>query len=191
MEDKKEKKLKSSFTKEELNAGDLTFHYWGAMDYLVGLIKSSEIKAGLILSFFGIIFNFVYQNVESAKESLMQYSFLYMVLFLWLISTLISIYHGVKTFIPRIEKNYDDNVFFFGDIISKFGDIKEFSKTFLKDTIDKEKIYDQIGQQIYINAKITALKFKSVNTSIKYLVYSLVLLLLLILSEIVIILFLK
>lgn len=191
MDDLKEEKTKSAFTEKELNAGDLTFHYWGALEYLVGLIKSSELKAGLILSFFGIIFNFVYQNVESAKESLAQYNFLYALLFLWLVSTLISIYHSVKTFIPRIEKDYDPNLFFFGDIVSKFGNIKEFSKTFLKDTIDKEKIYDQIGQQIYINAKITAIKFKSVNTSIKYLIYSLVVLLLLILSEIIIMLFFK
>ena len=82
-------------------------------------------------------------------------------------------------------------MFFFGDIISKFGDIKEYSKTFLKANIDKEKIYDQIGQQIYVNAKITTLKFKSVNTSIRYLVISLSLLGLLILSEIVIMLFFK
>ena len=191
MEDIKEEKAKSAFTEKDLNAGDLTFHYWGALEYLVGLIKSSELKAGLILSFFGIIFNFVYQNVESAKESLAQFSFLYVLLLLWLIFTLISVYHSVRTFIPRIEKNYDDNVFFFGDIISKFGNINQFSKTFLKTTVDKEKIYDQIGQQIFISAKITAKKFKNVNNSIKYLVYSIIVLLLLILSEIIIMLFFK
>ena len=181
--DEKEIEKKSLYTDKELNAGDLTFHYWGALEYLVGLIKSSELKAGLILSFFGIIFNFVYQNVEKIKESTNEFSLLYIIIFLWLISTLISMYHSLSTFIPRIEKNYDPNVFFFGDIISKFGDINQFSKTFLKTTIDKEEIYDQIGQQIFINAKITALKFKSVNTSIRYLVISLVLLMLLVLIQ--------
>ena len=187
MEEKSTKKKK--FTKEELHAGDLTFHYWGALEYLVGLIKSSELKAGLILSFFGIIFNFVYQNVEKIKDSLNEFYFLYVIVFLWLGCTLISMFHSVKTFIPRIEKKYDPNVFFFGDIISKFGSINQFSKTFLETTVDKEKIYDQIGQQIYINAKITAQKFKNVNKSIKYLVISLVFLFLLVISEIVIMLF--
>lgn len=185
------KKEKSTFTKEELNAGDLTFHYWGALNNLIGLIRASELKAGLILSFFGIIFNFVYQNIERLKGDLNDFNFLYVLLSLWLLSTLISIYHSVSTFIPRIEKKYDPNVFFFGDIISKFGDINEYSKTFLKTNVDKEKIYDQIGQQIYVNAKITNLKFKRVNTSIRYLVISLTLLGLLILSEIVIMLFFK
>lgn len=183
------KKDKKKFTQEELAAGDLTFHYWGALNNLIGLIKASELKAGLILSFFGIIFNFVYQNIERVKESLNDFSFLYVILSLWLLSTLISIYHSVSTFIPRIEKNYAPNIFFFGDIISKFGDIKEYSAEFLKTSVDKEKIYDQIGQQIYVNAKITTLKFKRVNASIKYLVISLIFLGLLILSEIAIMLF--
>jgi hypothetical protein len=191
MAEKKEQEKKPSYTDKELNAGDLTFHYWGAMEYLVGLIKSSELKAGLILSFYGIIFNFVYQNVENIKETLSEYSFLYLLLLIWLVLTLKSMFHSVSTFIPRIEKEYDSNVFFFGDIISKYGDINQFSKTFLKTTVDKEEVYDQIGQQIYINAKITALKFKNVNKSIRYLVYSLVVLLLLVLSEIGIMLFLK
>lgn len=185
------KKEKSTFTKEELNAGDLTFHYWGALGNLIGLIKASELKAGLILSFFGIIFNFVYQNVERIKESLTEYKFLYVLLALWLLSTLISIFHSVKTFIPRIEKKYNPNIFFFGDIVSKFGDIQQFSHTFLKTNVDKEKVYKQIGEQIYVNAKITALKFKNVNASIRYLVVSLSLLGLLILSQITILLFLK
>lgn len=185
------KKVKPKYTEEELHAGDLTFHYWGALNNLIGLIKASELKAGLILSFFGIIFNFVYQNIERLKDDLNDFSFLYVLLALWLLSTLISIYHSVSTFIPRIEKNYAPNVFFFGDIISKFGDIKEYSAEFLKTNVDKEKIYDQIGQQIYVNAKITTLKFKRVNASIRYLVISLSLLGLLILSEIVIMLFFK
>ena len=43
---------------------ELTIHYWNSINYFVGLIKSSELKAGLILSFYGILFNFLYQNME-------------------------------------------------------------------------------------------------------------------------------
>ena len=183
------KKGKKKFTQEELNASDLTFHYWGALNNLISLIKASELKAGLILSFFGIIFNFVYQNTDRIKASLNEFNFLYVILSLWLLTAFVSIYHSVSTFIPRIEKKYPSNVFFFGDIISKFGDIKEYSHEFLKTNVDKERIYDQIGQQIYVNAKITSLKFKRVNTSIRYMIISIVLLGLLILSETIITIF--
>lgn len=171
-----------TFSNEELNEGQLQFHYWGTMNYLVGLIKSSELKAGLILSFFGIIFNFIYQSKDQYEGNLEGFNYLQIIAILWLISTILSMYYSVRSFIPRIEKKYEANVFFFGDIISKYGDIKEYSKTFLETNVDKQKLYDQLGQQIYINAKITAAKFKNVNKSLKYLVVSIILLLIMILD---------
>lgn len=176
---------KNKYSNEKLDAKDLHFSYWGAMNYFVGLIRSSELKAGLILSFYGIIFNFLYQNIDSFKSDFGSFGINHIIAFLWLVATLISIYNSVRSFIPRIEKKYEKNVFFFGDIISNFGDIKEYSKTFLEYNVDKEKLYDQLGQQIYINAKITAAKFKNVNNSIKYLVVSIGLLLILIIEHLI------
>lgn len=181
---KKSKKKTLKYSNEDLQGKDLGFHYWGAMQYIVGLIKSSELKAGLILSFYGIIFNFVYQNVNSSKESFENFGFVHIIAILWLTATIISIYYSVRSFIPRIEKNYDPNVFFFGDVISKFGDIKEYSQKLIETNVDKQKLYEQLGQQIYINSKITAAKFKNVNASLKYLAISLGLLLILVICHI-------
>jgi hypothetical protein len=70
---------------------------------------------------------------------------------------------------PRIEGKYDKNVFFFGDVITKFGTIKEFSKTFYKISLNEEELFDQLGQQMFIISKITALKFKYVNLALRFL----------------------
>lgn len=70
---------------------------------------------------------------------------------------------------PRIEGKYDKNIFFFNDVISKYGDIKEFSKSFYKISLDQEELFHQLGQQIFINSKIAAIKFKFVNRSIRML----------------------
>jgi hypothetical protein len=172
-------------TKNELMNTDHQFHYWGAMKYYLDLIKSSELKAGLILSFFGIVFNFVYLNINKVIECYVDFKFIIVIVILWLISTVLAMYYSINTFIPRIEKKYEPNLFFFGDIITKFGDIKEYSETFLNAVVDREKIYDQLGQQIYINAKITATKFKNVNNSIKFLVYSIILLALIIVTVVI------
>lgn len=161
---------------------DLAFHYWHTINYFVGLIKASELKAGLILSFYGIILNFIYRNVNTILEQFTNNIPIYLILGLWLICTMISIYYSIRSFIPRIESKYDDNVFFFGDIISKFGDIDTFSKTFFETSIDKDRRYDQMGHQIYINAKIAATKFKNVNLSLRYLAIGLVLLLILVIT---------
>ena len=77
---------------------------------------------------------------------------------------------------PRIEGKFEKNVFFFGDVITKFGDIKEFSKTFYQVSLNQEELFLQLGQQIYIISKIAALKFKFVNRSILLLTIGLVLL---------------
>jgi hypothetical protein len=82
---------------------------------------------------------------------------------------------------PRIEDKYDKNILFFGDVISSFGDIKEFSKTFYQVSLDEDQIFEQLGQQIYINSKIASVKFKNINKSLRYLAIGLVLLLFLIL----------
>lgn len=168
---------------------DLAYHYWGTINYFVGLIKSSELKAGLILSFYGIILNFIYQNIERTMKFAEGHVVLYILLGLWFIATMISIYFSIRSFIPRIESKYDPNVFFFGDIISKYGNIKDFSKVFFDTSINGDQRYDQLGQQIFINAKIAATKFKNVNLSLRFLAIGLVLLLLVILNYIIAIIF--
>jgi len=160
------KKDNKAITNPKPNQG-LTIHYWNSINYFVGLIKSSELKAGLILSFYGILFNFLYQNMERSVVYFSQNTFMYVPLVLWFCCSLISIYFSIRSFIPRIENKYDDNIFFFGDVITKFGTIEDFSETFYNTSTNGRMRYDQLGQQIYINAKIADKKFKNVSRSFK------------------------
>lgn len=164
---------------------DLAFHYWHTLTYLVNLIKSSELKAGLILSFYGIIFNFMYQNIERTKSQFDDNPLLFVLLGVWILCTIISIYHSVRSFIPRIESNYDKNVFFFGDIISKFGSITEYSKSFYEISTDGNQRFDHLGQQVFIQAKIAATKLKNVNKSLRYLAIGLGILLIFVVYSLV------
>jgi len=156
---------------------DLIDHYWGSISYVSSLIKASEIKAGLILSFYGILLNFSYKYIEMALVSASTKPILYVLLGAWFAYTMTSIYFSVRCFMPRIEANYEKNIFFFGDVISKFGTIKEFSKTFHTISSDEDQLFDQLGQQIFIISKIAAIKFKYVNKSLRFLALGLLLLL--------------
>ncbi len=69
------------------------------------------------------------------------------------------------------------NIFFFGDVITKFGDINKFSKLFHEISRDEDRLFDQLGQQVYVNSKIAALKFKYVNRALRFLALGLVFLL--------------
>lgn len=156
---------------------DLIDHYWGSINYIFNLIKASEIKAGLILSFYGIILNVVYKSATDVLFT-SSYSFVfYLILCLWIIATAISIFFSIRCFMPRIEIKFNKNIFFFSDVISKFGNIDEFSKLFYKISKDEDQLFDQLGQQVFINSKIAASKFKYVNLALRFLVLSMLLLL--------------
>ncbi|TYA57520.1 Pycsar system effector family protein [Formosa maritima] len=163
--------------KTNKHTDDLIDHYWGSIDYVSSLIKASEIKAGLILSFYGILLNFSYKYIEMILVSASTKPLLYVLLGAWFLCTMTSIYFSVRCFMPRIEADYEKNIFFFGDVISKFGTIKEFSKAFYRISMDENQVFDQLGQQIYIISKIAAIKFKYVNKSLRFLAVGLFLLL--------------
>lgn len=148
---------------------ELVDHYWGSINYVLGLIRASEVKAGLILSFYGILFNFVFGQIETVFAVESGQIVLYVLLGIWFLCTVASIYFSIRCFMPRIEGKYDKNVFFFGDVISKFGTIKEFSRTFYKLSLNEEELFDQLGQQIFVISKIAQQKFKYVNRALRFL----------------------
>lgn len=148
---------------------ELVDHYWGSIQYISSLIKASELKAGLILSFYGILLNFVFQSMSTLLLAVHNALLFYMLIGVWFCCTAGSIFYCVRCFIPKIEGKYDKNVFFFGDVISKFGSIKEFSKTFYNVSVDEEKLFGQLGEQIYIISKIAAWKFRNVTRAIRLL----------------------
>jgi len=154
---------------ESSHTEELVDHYWGSINYVFSLIKATEIKAGLILSFYGILLNVIYGNIVTVLQKDDNTWLLYSLIIAWVICTIISIYYCIRCFIPKIEDKYDRNIFFFGDIISKFGTIREFSQTFYNISLTEEELFDHLGQQIFINSKISAYKFRCVNYAIRFL----------------------
>ncbi len=156
---------------------DLIDHYWGSIQYISGLIKASELKAGLILTFYGILLNFVYQSISKFFVEIPGEPTLYILLGLWFCFTIISIFYSIRCFIPKMETGFDKNIFFFKDVITEFGDAREYAKTFYEISIDEDRLFPQLGQQIFVISKIATLKFKYVNLSLRFLGLGLVLML--------------
>ncbi|WP_188443260.1 Pycsar system effector family protein [Planktosalinus lacus] len=181
-----EKKIKPPKKIEEVHiknkhTDDLVDHYWGSINYVAYLIKASELKAGLILSFYGILLNFIYQSVNLLLKQFPNDIFIYILLGLWFLCIVLSIYYSVRCFIPRFEARFDKNIFFFRDVISKFGDIDEYSKTFFEISKDENRLFHQLGQQIFIVSKIADVKFRYVQKSLRFLAAGLIVLLIVLL----------
>lgn len=153
---------------------DLVDHYWGSILYISNLIRASELKAGLILTFYGILLNFVYQSISKFFVEIPSNALLHILLGLWFTFTLISIFFSIRCFIPKLETKFDKNIFFFKDVITKFGDAREYAKTFYEISIDEDRLFPQLGQQIFVISKIADLKFRYVNLSLRFLALGLV-----------------
>lgn len=151
---------------------DAVDNYWYLIMYLRDLIKASEIKAGLVLSFYGLLMNVFFQFYEHLVELASSDALTYGFMGTWFVFSVISIYYSFRCFMPQIEKNYDKSVFFFGNIISSYGPIKDYVKELEKVSTHRQPLFDQLGEQVFINAKITATKFKNVNLSVRYLSFN-------------------
>ena len=151
------------------HAEDMVDHYWGSINYVTSLIKASEIKAGLILSFYGILLNFIYKGVETLFNDDATSIVLFILVGIWFICTATSIFYCIRCFIPKIEGEFDKNILFFGDVITKFGNVKEFAHTFYEISKDEDQLFKQMGEQVFIISKIAAWKFKNVRMAIRFL----------------------
>ena len=162
-------------------SSELIYHYWHTTKHVSALIRASEIKAGLILSFYGILLNFVHQSAGSVLDARQGDWILYTMIGIWFCTIVTSIFFSVQCFIPRVEGKFAPNVFFYKDVINKFGDVKAFSKTFNDVGHNDNQLFNQLGQQIYVISKIAASKFKMVQRSIIFLGIGLIMLLVIIL----------
>ena len=149
-------------------------NYWEQFERLERLIKASELKAGLIFSFHGLILGLFFDRLDTFKHIFSESVLFSILVGIWLTVVLISIFFAIKCFIPRMEMKYDKNVFFFGDIVHKFGDVKSFSKEFMNVCGDENLLYQQLSEQIHVESKIIDFKFRCVKRSLGFMAISLV-----------------
>ena len=170
MQEQKRKKIKEPH--EKLTPEDKLEVYWSAIEYIVGLNRSSEIKAGLIISFYGLLLGVIFQVVTTMETDFKLNYFLIVVLAIFVFFVARSIYYSFKCFLPQIETKFDKNMFFFHDVITKYGNIESFAEKFHDLLLDEQELYAQLGEQIYVNSLIASKKFSDVNNSVRNLVFS-------------------
>ena len=127
-------------------------NYWEQLERLEKLIRASELKAGVIFSFHSLILGLFADRLVYFHEIFKDSTPLIILLILWLLSVLISIYFTFKCFRPRIELKYDKNVFFFKNAVYEFGDINEYSKKLIEVCGSEEELYTQLSQQIHVES---------------------------------------
>ena len=161
-------------------------NYWMQLQRLERLIRASELKAGLIFSFHSLILGFFFDRMEHLQQIFQNNIFFLILLFLWLIFVIISLFFSIKCFIPKLELKYDKNVFFFRDAVSRFGDIKEYRKKIIDVCNNQEDLFKHLSEQIHVESKIIDYKFKCVKRSIKFFAISFIFVMLMIVLWVII-----
>ncbi len=143
-------------------------NYWEQLERLEKLIKGSELKAGVIFSFHSLILGLFVDRLEYIGSLLKENVFFMVLVALWLICVLISVYYCFICFKPQMELKYQKNVFFFRDAVYAFGSVEEYVKKTIEICGDHAKLFEQLSEQIHAESKIIDGKFTCVQKSIKY-----------------------
>ena len=160
-------------------------NFWEQLERLEKLIRASELKAGVVFSFHSLILGLFADRLEHFSEIFKGNPFLIGLAVLWISSVLVSIYFCFKCFRPRIELKYDNNVFFFRNAASDFGDSKEYSKKLIEVCKNEEQLFKQLSEQIHVESKIIDQKFKNVNKSIQFFAISFVFIILILIISLI------
>ncbi len=147
-------------------------NFWEQLERLEKLIRASELKAGLILSFQSLILGLFFDRLDGLQVTFGSGIAFFVIVSLWLICASISIYFSIKCFMPRLELKFNKNVFFFRDAARSYGGIEQYTKELLNVYLNEDELYKQLSEQIYIESKIIDEKFKNVQKSIKFLAFS-------------------
>jgi hypothetical protein len=155
--------------------------YWAILKNNQEMIRFSEVKAGLVISIFGVLFSLMLNSVGWIKEAIAHWSMLPVgVLALFIMLTMISLFFAFRCFMPRFENKNPTSIIYFGDIVSDFKEYKSYHAYLQKAVIDDEQMSMQLAEQIHTNSSIALKKMKAVNTAMRFMMSSIFLLIILV-----------
>ncbi|MBT8252944.1 MAG: hypothetical protein HKN00_00525 [Flavobacteriaceae bacterium] len=147
--------------------------YWRQLGRLENLNKNSEVKVGVIFSYHSLIIGLFADKIDYFKLLFSENTIIFICFILWTMATVISVYFCFKCFVPIILKSkYEPNVFFFEDVVHRFGSIDDYVKKVLSVTEDNEKLYIQLAEQLHVKSSIVSFKFRNVKRAIFFFMWS-------------------
>jgi hypothetical protein len=166
----------------KLNPEEKLIVYWETIRHISELNRTAELKAGLIMSFFGLVLGVVFEMALNLESNFKPNAILIIMVSTYFFFVGRSIFYAFRCFLPQIETGFDINMFFFHDVVTNYGDIRSFSQKFNGLLEDDMGLYDQLGQQIYVHSLIASKKLGNVNKSVRNLAYSFILMMLAVLT---------
>jgi hypothetical protein len=151
--------------------------YWNILKNNQEMIRFSEVKAGLVISVYGLLFSVMLSSTTWIRDQISDWPW-YLLIFIiaFILVTLISMFYAFKCFRPRFENKNPTSVVYFGDIVSDFPEYMSYHTYLEKTVVDDYEMSIQLAEQIHTNSTIAFRKFQAVSKSIKFLLLDIYLL---------------
>ena len=122
--------------------------YWKILNTINEWIRFSDLKAGAILSVYGIILTVIYSNSEQVFKILDTNSSLLFISIVAIITSIISVFLSFLTLNPSLKNKNPHSILFFGHIQKKFDSYEDYDQQ-AKEIISGKKEYRaQLAEQI-------------------------------------------
>lgn len=155
-------------------------NYWKIYLMINDWIKFADVKAGILLTIYGLISTIVYTNANSVYLNLQVSSFRIIICVGICLSSIVSITYTFLCINPRLNKPNIKSIIFFGDIANKFDSFENYYDESVRIVKDDPKLIKQITEQIYTNSLIASKKFHNIKIAVQFFSISIFLLIFLI-----------
>ncbi|NLU94881.1 Pycsar system effector family protein [Chitinophaga sp. Ak27] len=159
--------------------------YWQILQLNIEWLRFSETKATFILTAYGIMFTIAYTNSSAVFASAKQSVWILVLIFIYGLLSMVSIYFAYLCVNPRLTKEFKDSIIYFGDIAKKHKqhtDYKSQAKAILN---DEEQFTDHITEQIHQISSIAWDKYQNVGWAMRLSILGLVVLILAVFSYLI------
>jgi Family of unknown function (DUF5706) len=146
----------------------MTQELWNILTKTTDWVKYSDTKAVLLLTLHGVVLTVIYTNANSVYEFSSSNWFTILLTFAIAGTSLASIIYSFLVVNPRLKNNNPTSLIYFGHIQEKFKNYTDYFQSAKAVLNDKEKLDEQLAEQIHINSKVAWKKYSFIGLSFRY-----------------------
>lgn len=142
--------------------------YWRTLIKNIEWIKFSEAKAIFLITIYGVILTITYTNAKDLYPVLNKSILLSIFTFFASLFAITSLAYCFFALNPVLKNDNPNSIVYFGHIKEKFKTSKEYVEYAGKILSNKEKLIENVADQVYQTSKIAWRKFSFVSWAIRF-----------------------
>lgn len=138
---------------------------WKVLQTTNEWIKHSDVKATVILTFLGVLSNFLFTLLKDLQQ---RNCIVTVGVSLSVVGLFSGVFFCIKTLRPQIRNDFSPsgNSLFYGDIATVHDNHAEYARRFRALGKNQEELLEELAQQIYRNSQIAHIKSKAVSKAV-------------------------